>query len=109
MQRELGYITDLHQGYFDNSVSPSGEPWARNRPSTISRKGHSKVLRGIPKYGFPLQKSLTLRATQSVGDAIREAIEVANGGMITFGDTLFYSEINSVNRQARDGSTIPAR
>lgn len=35
--------------------------WQSNKPSTIKRKGHSRVLRGLPSGGFQLMNSVIKR------------------------------------------------
>ncbi len=104
MQQELNNITDLHQGFFSTATAPTGEAWAANAPRTIREKGHARQLYGKPRNGYRLSTSLTQKANQTTGEAVREAIEVANGGMITFGSLVPYSVYNEFGT-----SRIPAR
>lgn len=91
MQGELGHMADLHQGYFSSGSGPGGSKWGKNAPSTVRAKGHGRVLFGIPSRGHRLSRSLTQKANQTTDDAIREAIEVAGGGMMTFGSLVEYA------------------
>ncbi len=85
MQGELGRMADLHQEYFSSGAGPNGSKWGKNAPATVRQKGHGRVLYGHPAKGHRLSKSLTEKANQTTNEAIREAIEVASGGMMTFG------------------------
>ncbi len=60
MVGELRRMEAQHAEYFARQAGPDGAGWAPNRPSTIKRKGHARILRGIPRDGHPLSKSLTL-------------------------------------------------
>lgn len=104
MQGELRQIEDLHAGFFKTATAPNGTAWKENALRTIRAKGHSRVLFGKPSNGFRLSHSLTGIANETTGDAIREAIAVANGGMITFGTFVEYSVYND-----QGTSRIPAR
>lgn len=73
LAREQRLLEQLHAGYFSRQAGPSGEAWPENRPSTIKRKGHSQILRGIPSQGFELYQSLTtMMATYAIRYEIDE-------------------------------------
>ena len=106
MEGELDEIARFERSLFDRQVSPDGAPWAANAPSTIAKKGHDRVLRGLrgqqpPKLEgvrrhqksarFRLSNSLTLKSRQSVEDAIREAVGDSKGAALSFGTTVEYS------------------
>lgn len=119
MAKELDPLADWHRGLFDNQRSPDGSSWAANKQSTIKQKGHNKVLRGLRQSPdrsrkgvkraqrfarFRLSNSLTLKAHQSVGDAIREAVGDHKGAGLTFGTTVPYSVFHD-----KGGDHFPAR
>lgn len=104
MADELVRMSDLHKGYFQKQTGPDGAAWPRNAPSTIRRKGHSRIMRGHPKNNYRLSRSLTERATSTTGDAVREMIQTDSAAHIAFGTTVEYSMHHD---QAR--GNIPAR
>lgn len=87
--RELSLMADLHRDYFLHSIGPDGAPWKPNAPLTIARKGHRKVLFGIPSHGHPLFHSLTDK--QPSDDAIRQAFHTGRGSYLVFGTRVPYS------------------
>lgn len=106
MESELDKLADWERELFKQQVSPDGTPWLENAPSTIQRKGHSQVLRGIPQKPLPkrkghktprrferfrLSRSLTEKSRSSTHDAIRETVESSNGASLSFGTTVPYS------------------
>jgi phage gpG-like protein len=104
MASELVRMADLHRTFFQNQTSPNGTAWPKNALSTIRRKGHSRILRGIPTNNFRLSRSLTERVTSTTGDAIRNAIQTDNAAYMSFGTSVEYSEIHD-----RGTSRIPIR
>jgi phage gpG-like protein len=104
MAGELVRMADLHRSYFARQAGPSGAAWPKNAPITIKRKGHSRILRGIPSNNFRLSKSLTERTTTTTGDAIRNAIQTDTAAYMTFGTSVEYSEIHD-----RGTGRIPIR
>lgn len=93
---ELMRLSDRHKMYFDSSTGPDGAGWKENARSTIQQKKHSRILFGIPRNGFRLSTSLTAKATQSFGDAIREAIQEQPGiAYLAFGTSVEYSQYNN--------------
>lgn len=67
LEGEQRRAEELHAGYFARQAGPSGEAWAQNKPSTVKRKGHAQILRGIPSQGFELYQSLTtMMATYAI-------------------------------------------
>lgn len=122
MSQELNNLSDLHRGFFNTSSGPDGAAWKPNAPSTIRQKGHSTILRGVrsakpkkrksgPKFvrtrwigGYRLATSLTLKAGQSTGDAIREGVQTATGGWLKFGTAVEYAGYND-----QGTGRIPAR
>lgn len=121
MEGELDRLADLHRGYFDNQKTPDGASWAPNAHRTIAQKGHSQILRGIrqeparKRQGvkqaarfsrFRLSRSLTLKARQSVDDAIREVVSDSKGAALSFGTDVEYSGYND-RPNPRNGA--PAR
>lgn len=105
MVDELIRMAAFHRGLFQKSQSPTGEQWARNAPSTIRRKGHSRILRGHPDNKYRLSRSLTERSTRSTGDAIREMIQEQDGrAYLAFGTAVEYSARHDQTR-----GRVPAR
>lgn len=89
MHGELDILAEQHREYFDAEQSPDGGAWAPNAPSTIKRKGHSRILRGFSP--FRLSKSLKLKSKTSTGDAVRESIEQTDGATLGFGSSVEYA------------------
>jgi phage gpG-like protein len=104
MASELVRMADLHRTFFQNQQSPNGTAWPPNALSTIKRKGHSRILRGIPTNNFRLSRSLTERVTSTTGDAIRNAIQTDNAAYMSFGTSVEYSERHDVG-----GPNLPIR
>jgi phage gpG-like protein len=107
---ELLRMTELHKTYFNRQAGPDGAKWAKNAPSTIRQKGHSKVLRGHPSNNFRLSRSLTELHSQSTGDAIREITQEGDGeARLKFGTFVEYSGFHDRDRLSGRGNIIPAR
>lgn len=101
---ELDKLAETHREFFRKQTGPDDLRWAPNAKSTIRRKGHSRVLRGIPTNNYRLSRSLTVTGRRSDGDAIREAIQTDTGGHLSFGTAVEYSMFHDVERD-----NIPAR
>ena len=104
MVAEQHLMAELHEGYFQREAGPDGVAWPKNAPRTIREKGHSRILRGKPSNRYRLSRSLTERATQTVDEAVREAIQTDTGGWMTFGSLVPYGPFHD-----RDRGRIPAR
>jgi phage gpG-like protein len=105
LETELPLLEQMHAGYFATQTGPDGNSWPKNAPRTIKRKGHSRVLRGIPNEGFRLSRSLTQRLRHSTEDAIRETIQERDGAAyLGFGTTRPYHAV-----QQEGNGKIPAR
>jgi hypothetical protein len=101
---ELPLLEKFHAERFATQTDATGQAWAANAPRTIKRKGHARVLRGMPSEGFRLSRSLTQRLRHSTEDAVREVVQAESGAYLSFGTTRPYSGTN------QDGtSRIPAR
>lgn len=87
----LGVLETAHQGYFDRSESPGGDPWPPLAPYTVRRKGHDTILVETGR----LRSSLTRRGR----DAIRET---SHRGLI-FGTEVPYAYFH------QDGEGVPQR
>lgn len=96
LQDEMRRMEKLHAEYFARQAGPDGTPWAPNAPSTIRRKGHANILRGIPSQGFELSRSLT---SQQAEYAIREEIDEWPGlAEIVWGTDRPYAETHQEGR-----------
>jgi hypothetical protein len=52
---------DRKQDFKTQGATTAHGRWQANKASTIRRKGHSRVLRGLPQNGFPLMNSVIKR------------------------------------------------
>jgi phage gpG-like protein len=104
MASELVRMADLHRTFFRNQTGPDGVAWPKNAPSTIKRKGHSRILRGIPSNNHRLSRSLTERSTRTTGDAIREMAQTDTAAYMSFGSAVEYSAKHDVG-----GPNLPIR
>lgn len=101
---ELDLLAELHSTFFQSETGPDEAAWPANARSTIKRKGHSRILRGIPSNNYRLSRSLREKGSQSSGDAVREAIQTDTGGYLSFGTAVEYSAAHD-----RARGNIPAR
>jgi hypothetical protein len=94
MEGELHDLSTYMEGLFANQASPDQAAWKPNAESTIKAKGHARVLRGKPRFGFRLSKSLTTKATSSSSDMVREAIQTDTAAYMGFGTNVEYALFN---------------
>jgi phage gpG-like protein len=109
MAGELVRMADLHRTFFRNQAGPDGRAWPKNAPLTIKKKGHSRILRGIPSNNFRLSRSLTERSTRTTGDAIREMAQTDTAAYMSFGTSVEYSAIHDTDHRTSEGHFVPAR
>lgn len=104
LDNELRLMERLHAEWFRRGAGPSGTPWPANKPATIKRKGHNRVLFGIPAQGFRLSKSLTMQMAEF---AVRYAIDDwPNRAQLIFGTDAPYSGVHNDGYPAKN---IPQR
>jgi len=104
LYEELPRLEAFHRERFATQTDATGAAWKKNAPRTIKRKGHTRILRGIPKEGHRLSKSLTQRLRHSTEDAVREVVQTDSFAGLSFGTTRPY------HAQNQDGTArIPAR
>lgn len=104
LESEQPLLEDFHRERFATQTDADGNQWKKNAPLTIKRKGHTRILRGIPTEGHRLSRSLTQRLRHSTEDAVREVVQSDTGAGLSFGTTRPYSGVNQ-----RGTSRIPAR
>lgn len=52
---------DRKRDFSSQGATTAHGVWTPNKPSTIARKGHGRILRGIPSKGFQLMNSIIKR------------------------------------------------
>lgn len=107
LQDESNNLADLHNEYFATETGPDGKGWPKNAPRTIARKGHGRVLRGIPTNRHRLSRSLSERGS-GTEDSLRTIVRTATGGAMRWGTYVEYSAAHDEDRWSH-GSVIPAR
>lgn len=83
-------IYDLEQdvrGFFASEATPDGVPWKPLAPSTVQRKGHSRILIDTTK----MHRSLTSGGMSSDGESVREIIEEGSNKGFSFGTSIPYA------------------
>ena len=85
-----------HSDFFDDEKSPLGKKWADLAPSTIARKGHSKILID--------SRRLVRSLTQKTDDAIRAPFQSGNMAGLVFGTAVPYAHYHMTGTR-----NMPAR
>jgi hypothetical protein len=89
---EILRMTDFHRAMFRGRKDPTGTKWAKLRPATVRRKGHSRILEDTGR----LKRSLTDLHSHTTGDAIRDLEQTQNGVTLRFGAFVEYGPYHDV-------------
>ncbi len=85
LQQELELMADLHDRFWGTNTGPDGSVWPPLAPSTVQRKGFSRIL---VETGA-LEASLTSRGKPP--NSIRDIVENNHGAEAFFGTYVPYS------------------